>query len=535
MMAASERLESFAGRIAQDGFFDFLNRSEVGALSALNNLPASPFMRQAKRQAETLDIRWSSNLFVSDCGYIIFTQKHFFIHEHALLGISARNPNVQSLCHNRSWFKVSLDKIVVSDGSTIKLEDDEKVIQMVKQPLNQINFMYFCTNKNKKYYLGIGYNKLLRVPVNDFPGQVYGGAIRTKLNLFSAPSFEQSPVFLTDDNILLVSSDLFSNPQNATRIDTRLLNANETIKKLCLMGEHRAFYTSNNRVIRLDHQLDGSFTCALLFTSHDAIQDMELTATTLYLKTGQHLYEYSNGTLEEIDAQLNQGESVIKITTNKERVILITDSGRALSKGLNPRESDWDVQPYKVYTAKALEDSVIYHTHQGIIVTGKDIFFDSLVSKIKKTLSVMGVLSLNLMKAYYVLEVFIYLLTYIAMNPLMIPLAIFLGFVVYEAVNLMVEKEKLIDNRSVKESAFLIIFILNRILSIYLPLWVIAPFLLTEIVMFFGVLSLYASDDFLFVQSICQLWAPIPDEIRQRVFIDEDNKDEQNARPLLVD
>ena len=534
MMDTSERLESFTGRIAQDGFFDFLNRSEVGALSALNDLPASPFMRQAKRQAETLDIRWSSNLFVSDCGYIIFTQKHMFIHEHALLGNSARYPNMQSLRHNRSWFKVSLDKIVVTDGSTIKLEDDEKVIQMVRQPLNQNNIIYFCTNKNKKYCLRIRRNKPLCAPLNDFPGQVYGGAIRTKLNLFNAPSFEQSPVFLTDDNILLVSSDLFSNLQNPTQIDTRLLNANETIKKLCIMGEHRAFYTSNNRVIRLDHQPDGSFTCALLFTSPEAIQDMELTATTLYLKTGQHLYEYNNGPLEKIDAQLNEGESVIKITTNKERVILITDAGRALSKGLNPHESRWDVQPYKVYTAKALEDSVIYHTHQGIIVTGKDIFFDSLVSKITKTLPIMGFLCLNLMKAYYVLEVFIYLLTYIAMNPLMIPLAIFLGFVVYEAVNLMVEKEKLIDNRSVKESAFLIIFILNRILSIFLPLWVFAPFLLIEIVMFFGVLSLYASDDFLFVRSISKLWAPVPDEIRQRLLIDEDIEDEQNARPLLV-
>lgn len=75
-MAASKRLESFAGRIAQDGFFDFLNRSEVGALSALNNLPASPFMRQAKRQAETLDIRWSSNLF--GCRSFRTTKKQYF-------------------------------------------------------------------------------------------------------------------------------------------------------------------------------------------------------------------------------------------------------------------------------------------------------------------------------------------------------------------------------------------------------------------------------------------------------------------------
>ncbi len=299
------------------------------------------------------------------------------------------------------------------------------------------------------------------------------------------------------------------------------------------MGEHRAFYTSNSRVIRLDHQPDGSFTCALLFTSPEAIQDMELTATTLYLTTGQHLYEYNNGALEEIDAQLNEGESVIKITTNKERVIFITDSGRSLSKGLNPRESHWEVLPY-IYTAKALEDSVIYHTHQGIIVTGKDIFFDSLGSKIKKTLPIMGVLGLNLMKAYYVLEVFVYLFTYIAMNPLRIPAAIFLVFLAYYFVNDFVEIEKLIDNRWVKEGGFLFLFIIDRILSIFLPLWVFAPFLLTEIYVFFGVLSLYASDNFLFVQSICELWAPIPDEIRQRFLIDEDI-DEENAIPLLVD
>ncbi len=524
---ASTRIESFAGRIAQDGLFDFLNRYEVGALSALNNLPASPFMSQAKRQAETLNTRWSSNLFVSDCGYIIFTQKHLFIHEHGLDRSCASYSNLQSLRYNKTWFKISLDEL------NIEFEHDEKVTQLVRPFFRGV--IYFATNKNKRYFLRSG-NHISLERVDG--AELYGGSKKLGLNLFNMPVIEQAPIFYVDN----VRSSLGVSPlisyNNALLvhdlIDITLLNENETITKLCVMGEHRAFYTSNNRVIRLDHQPDGSFICALLCTSPEAIQDMELTATTLYLTTGQHLYQYNNAALEEIDAQLNEGESVIKITTNKERVIFITDSGRSLSKGLNPREWHWEVLPY-IYTAKALEDSVIYHTHQGIIVTGKDIFFDSLVSKIKKTLSVMGVLSLNLMKAYYVLEVFIYLLSYIAMNPLMIPLAIFLGFVVNEAVNLMVEKEKLIDNRSVKESAFLIIFILNRILSIYLPLWVCAPFLLTEIVMFFGVLSLYFSDDFLFVQSICQLWAPIPDEIRQRVFIDEDIEDEQNARPLLVD
>jgi hypothetical protein len=519
-----------------------LNLEELTALSAFHPVPEAPeLMIKAAEQVETIKAKWFSELFVSDCGLIIFSQKHLFIHRDALLRNPASYPNLQSLRHNRTWFKVPVSQ----DDLNLEFEHDEKVTQMVRmEASNQLIIYFFCSNKNNIYSLTIDNDELSCYSfARKSPLKLYGGYRRTGLNFFNVASFEQSPVFWATSRRLAFATGVPRNVQDFTAIDTRLLKKNETITKLCIIGEHRAFYTSDNRVFRLEHQPGGSYRCELLCAlSEGTIQDMELTAETLYLIVGQYPYEYNNGQLKKINIHLNEDESVNKIIINEnENVIFITNIHRVISEGPNPLGT---VQPNTIHQAIAFrKKSVTYFTSKGIFETGDGVFFDSLFSKIKKSLPILCVLGLNLMKAYYVLhvlEVFYYI--FISIAALWgIPAAFFLGGGVAALAGVSVRdfvqklRIEIEHNRWGLEVSFLIVLIIERILSSFCPLWISTPVLFYEMIIFFGILSLHASDDFSFIQSIFELWAPVPDKIRQRLFLDEDSEDEQNAIALVVD